>query len=61
MTVPSSYARHEHHEFEAAADEALHNANLQLALGRLGDTLGQRNRDAPSATMAVRAHDQCGE
>jgi len=30
----------------AASKEALANANLQIALGRLGDTLGQRNKDA---------------
>ena len=42
----SDYAQHEHHEFLAASDEALANASLQLALARLGDTLGQRNRDA---------------
>ena len=45
----STYHLHEHHEFLAASDEALANANLQLALGRLGDTLGQRNKDAWSA------------
>lgn len=45
----STYAQHEHHEFLAAADEALHNANLQLALARLGETLGQRNKDAFAA------------
>lgn len=42
----TDYAQHEHHEFLAASDEALANASLQLALARLGDTLGQRNRDA---------------
>lgn len=42
------FAQHEHHEFLTAADEALANANLQLALSRLGETLGQRNRDAYS-------------
>lgn len=42
----SDYTQHEHHEFLAASDEALANASLQLALARLGDTLGQRNRDA---------------
>lgn len=45
----STYAEHEHHEFLAAADEALHNPNLQLALARLGETLGQRNKDAFAA------------
>lgn len=42
----SNYAEHEHHEFLAASDAALANASLQLALAKLGDTLGQRNRDA---------------
>ncbi len=45
----SSFAQHEHHEFLSATDEALHNASLQLALSRLGETLGQRNKDAFSA------------
>ncbi len=45
----SAYAQHEHHEFLSAAEEALQNANLQLALSRLGETLGQRNKDAFSA------------
>jgi L-lactate dehydrogenase complex protein LldF len=45
----STYTQHEHHEFLSAADEALHNANLQLALVRLGETLGQRNKDAFAA------------
>jgi len=40
------YAKDEHHEFLAASREALANASLQLALGNLGETLGQRNRDA---------------
>lgn len=40
------FAQHEHHEFLAAADEALHNPGLQHALSRLADTLGQRNKDA---------------
>ena len=42
----TDYVRQEHHEFLAAADEALANANLQLILARLGDTLGAKNRDA---------------
>lgn len=45
----SSYARHEHHEFQAASAEALADANLQMALAHLGDTLGQRNRAAFAA------------
>lgn len=40
------YSREPHHAFEAASREALANANLQLALANLGDTLGRRNRDA---------------
>ncbi len=43
------YRRHEHREFLAAANAALADANLQGALGRLGETLGQRNRDAYAA------------
>src|SRR5262245_55097766 len=39
----------EHHEFLTASRQALESANLQLALARLGDTLGQRNRDAYAA------------
>lgn len=45
----TDYAQREHHEFLTASDEALANANLQLALARLGDTLGQRNKDAFAA------------
>lgn len=45
----TDYTRREHHEFLAAADAALANASLQLALVNLGDTLGQRNRDAYAA------------
>ena len=44
--MTTAYAQHEHHEFLSAAEEALHNANLQLALSQLGDTLGKRNKDA---------------
>ncbi len=47
--MTTAYAQHEHHEFLSATKEALHNANLQLALARLGETLGQRNKDAFSA------------
>lgn len=47
--MTTAYAQREHHEFLSAAEEALHNANLQLALAALGDTLGQRNKDAFSA------------
>lgn len=42
----TDYSQHEHHEFLTASDQALANASLQLALARLGDALGQRNRDA---------------
>ncbi len=45
----TDYARHEHHEFLTASGEALADANLQLALMNLGDTMGQRNRDAYAA------------
>jgi L-lactate dehydrogenase complex protein LldF len=53
MTDPISpttdYARHEHHDFVQATDEALANANLQLALMNLGDTMGERNKQAFAA------------
>lgn len=42
----SQFALHEHHEFLAASEEALHSANLQLALSRLGETLAAGNRTA---------------
>ena len=45
----TDYSRHEHHEFLSAAGEALADAKLQSALAKLGDTLGQRNRDAFAA------------
>lgn len=45
----STYAEHEHHEFLAASREALANPGLQAALSRLGETLGQRNKDAFAA------------
>src|SRR5207302_10540758 len=44
--MPSSFATHEHHEFMAAAHEALGSPNLQLALARLGETLAAGNRTA---------------
>ncbi|HWA99607.1 MAG TPA: LUD domain-containing protein, partial [Pirellulales bacterium] len=47
--VTDAYARHEHHEFLSASRQALADANLQLALVNLGDTMGQRNRDAFAA------------
>jgi L-lactate dehydrogenase complex protein LldF len=43
------YLRETHHEFLAASEQALANPGLQQILGRLGDTLGQRNRDAFAA------------
>ena len=42
----TDYVRQEHHEFLAASDAALANPNLQQILGRLGDSLGLRNREA---------------
>jgi L-lactate dehydrogenase complex protein LldF len=42
----TDYLRHEHHEFLAAADAAMANADLQGVLSRLADTLGVRNRAA---------------
>jgi L-lactate dehydrogenase complex protein LldF len=50
MTTTSSsttdYLRETHHEFVAASEQALANGGLQRILGRLGDTLGKRNREA---------------
>ena len=43
------YRQHEHHAFLDASREALTNANLQLALVNLGDTLGARNKQAYAA------------
>lgn len=45
----ADYATREHHEFLDASAAALANANLQLALANLGQTLGQRNKDAYAA------------
>ena len=45
MTNPA-YLRHTHHEFLAASRDALADKKLQQILGQLGDTLGQRNRNA---------------
>lgn len=47
--MSNSYAQHEHHEFLGASQEALRNGNLQLALVRLGESLGSRNREAFAA------------
>ena len=45
----TDYLRETHHEFLQAADEALANPNLQAILGRLGDTLGAKNKQAWAA------------
>jgi L-lactate dehydrogenase complex protein LldF len=42
----NEYQRHEHHEFLDASAVALADRGLQQVLGRLGDTLGARNRAA---------------
>jgi len=43
------YVREEHREFLQASEAALANPALQQILGRLGDSLGQRNQDAWAA------------
>jgi len=48
----SDYVRREHHEFLPASEAALGNPALQQILGRLGDSLGQRNKDAWAAFAA---------
>ena len=45
----TDFLRETHHEFLAASQAALADANLQQILGQLGDTLGRRNRDAWTA------------
>lgn len=55
MAIKTDYLRETHHEFLAASREALGNEHLQVILGRLGDTLGQRNRDAWAAFPAADA------
>ncbi len=45
-TTPTDYLRQTHHEFLEASEGALASPSLQLILGKLGDTLGKRNRDA---------------
>lgn len=45
----TDYLRSEHHEFLEASRDALANDNLQKILVRLGDLLGQKNRDAWAA------------
>lgn len=42
----TDYTREEHHEFLEASAAAMADETLQSALGRLSETLGQRNRDA---------------
>jgi L-lactate dehydrogenase complex protein LldF len=56
----TDYTRHEHHEFLAASAEAMANPALQSALGRLAESLGQKNKDAwrlfePSDEVRTRA------
>lgn len=55
---PTDYLRSEHHEFMAASDAALANPELQQILGRLGDSLGAKNREA---WAAFADHDQVRE
>ena len=45
----TDYVREEHHEFIAASHDAIGNDKLQGVLGRLADSLGQRNKDAWAA------------
>ena len=45
-TKEIDYIRSTHHEFLAASDKALQSPSLQVILGQLGDTLGERNRQA---------------
>jgi L-lactate dehydrogenase complex protein LldF len=45
----SGFESREHHEFLTATRQALGNSGLQHALGRLAETLGQRNKDAYAA------------
>lgn len=45
----TDYVKQTHHEFLEASSEALENRNLQRLLGRLGDTLGKKNREAWAA------------
>lgn len=46
---PIDYVRQTHHEFLEASEVALSNPSLQVILGKLGDTLGKKNREAWSA------------
>ena len=45
----TDYLRSEHHEFLDASADALANENLQSILQRLGESLGQKNKDAWAA------------
>ena len=45
----TDYLRSEHHEFLDASRDALANENLQGILQRLGESLGQKNKDAWAA------------
>lgn len=45
----TDYVRETHHEFLNASAEAIKNRGLQQILGRLGDTLGLKNREAWAA------------
>jgi len=45
----TDYLRSEHHEFLDASHEALENPKLQAILRRLGESLGQKNKDAWAA------------
>ena len=47
--TPVDFIRQEHHEFLKASETALAYPALQQILGRLGDSLGQRNKDAWAA------------
>src|SRR6476646_9333114 len=42
----TDYIRETHHEFLQASADALTNPGLQQSLGRLGDSLGKKNREA---------------
>ncbi len=48
-TGPVDYLRSTHHDFLPAAADALANPQLQVILGRLAETLGEKNRAAWAA------------
>lgn len=54
----TDFVRETHHQFLEASEEALHNSNLQQILGRLGDTLGRKNKEA---WAAFASSDACRE